>query len=40
MNLMKNGVRSSEDEFLFSENLFTVKQQEDVERFSQTLRQL
>jgi hypothetical protein len=35
MNLMKNGARSSEEEFLFSENLFGIKQEDAVERFSQ-----
>lgn len=38
LNLAKGGKRSSEEEFLFSENLFSVKQEQNIERYNYALR--
>ena len=39
LNLLK-GTRGSEEEFLFSENLFSVKHEDNIERFNQGFRVL
>ena len=40
LNLAKGGQISSEEEFLFSENLFSVTKEENLERFNFDFRQL
>jgi hypothetical protein len=40
LNLAKGGDISSEEEFLFSENLFSVTKEENLERFNYDFRQL
>jgi hypothetical protein len=40
MNLMKGGKKSSQEEFMFSENLFGVSKEGNLERFRQSWRQL
>ena len=40
LNLSKGGERTSEEEFLFSENLFSVAKEDNVQRFNEQYRAL